>query len=104
MLIKIHKSYRDVIAICDSELLGKKLEQQRGKQGKTLQLDLTGNFFKGDEKTEQEIFNILKEAVKEDACFNIVGEKSIQTALKAGIISSDGIVKIQGIPVALSLL
>ena len=44
MLVKIHKSYRDVVAICDSRLLGNKFEQGN------MQIDLTGEFFNGDEK------------------------------------------------------
>ncbi len=98
MIIKIHKSYRDVIAICDSELLGKKFEE--GK----IQLDLTGEFFNGEEKNEGKIMEIIENAAKEDATFNIVGEKAVQLALKACIISKKGIKKIQGIPMALRLL
>lgn len=98
MLIKIHKSYRYVIAICDSELLGRKLEQ--GNK----QLDLSGEFFNGEEKAEKEAFEIIKDAAKEDATFNIVGKKATELALKAGIIDKEGIRKIQGIPFALVLL
>ncbi len=97
MLVKIHKSYRGVIAICDSELLGKKFEE--GK----MQIELNG-FFNGEEKTEQEILEIMQDAAKEDATFNIVGEKSISLALKVQIIDKKGIKKIQGVPVALTLL
>ena len=98
MLIKIHKSYRDVIAICDSELLGRKLEE--GNR----QLDLSGEFFKGEEKKEEEILEFIKDIAKEDATFNIVGKKATELALKAGIISKEGIKKIQGVPFALVLL
>jgi len=98
MLIKIHPSYRKVIAICDSDLLGKKFEQ--GK----MQLDLTGDFFKGDEKSDEEIIQIMQDAATEDATFNIIGKKSIETALKAGIIDKSGIKTIQEIPFALTLL
>lgn len=97
MLIKIHKSYRDIISICDSNLLGKKFEQ--GK----LQFEI-GTFFNGEEKKEAEILEIIKDAAKEDATFNIVGKQSINCALKAGIIDKEGIITIQGIPVALTLL
>ena len=98
MLIKIHKSYRDVIAICDSELLGKKFEQGN------LQLDLTGEFFKGEEKNEQEILNLVKDFATEDATFNIIGKRATELALKSGIISKEGIKKVQGVPFALTLL
>lgn len=98
MLIKIHKSYRNVIAICDSNLLGKKFEE--GK----MQLDLTGEFFNGEEKTDSEILKIMQDASTEDATFNIVGEHATGLAIKAGIIDKKSIKKIQGIPVALTLL
>jgi len=97
MLIKIHKSYRQVIAICDSNLLGKKFEQ--GK----MNLDLN-EFFNGEEKTEQEVLEIIKDASREDATFNIVGKQAVKIALEAGVIEKEGIKKIQGIPVALTLL
>lgn len=98
MFIKIHGSYRDVVAICDSELIGKKFEQ-----GKT-QLDVKEDFFKGEEKSEREIFEIMKDLEKEDAIFNIVGEKAVNTALEAGIITKDGIKEVSGIPFALVLM
>jgi len=98
MLIKIHKSYRDVIAICDSDLLGKKFEE--GK----IQLDLTGEFFNGEEKTESEILRIMKDASTEDATFNIIGKQATELAIKAGVIDKKGIKTIQKIPMALTLL
>jgi len=98
MLVKIHKSYRIVVAICDSNLIDKKFEQGN------LQLDLTTEFFKGEKKTESQVLEIIEDAVREDASFNIVGEKSVACALKAGIIDKQRIKKIQGIPVALTLL
>lgn len=98
MLVKIHKSYRNVVAICDSNLLGKKFEQGN------LQLDLTTEFFKGEKMTEKQVLEIIEDAVREDASFNIVGEKSVACALKTSIISKKGIKKIQGIPIALTLL
>ena len=98
MLIKIHQTYRNVIAICDSNLLGKKFEQEN------LQLDMKESFYKGEEKTKQEIISIMQNMSREDSTFNIVGEESVNCALEAGIISKDGIKKIQGVPFALVLL
>lgn len=98
ILVKIHKSYRDIVAICDSELLGKKFEEDK------LQLDLTTQFFRGEEKTEEEAFDIINEMATEDATFNIIGEKSIALALKAEIITEEGIKKVQGIPFTLVLM
>ena len=98
MLVKIHKSYRNVVAICDSDLLGKKFEE-----GQRL-LDVRERFYDGDEHTEQETLRLMQDFAAEDATFNIVGKESTETALKAGIISKEGIKTVQGVPFALVLL
>ena len=98
MLLKIIKTYRDVVFICDSELIVKKFEE--GK----FQLDIKESFFKGEEISKKQAIQIIKKMSKEDATFNIVGEKSVKTALKAGIINEEGIKKIQNIPFALVLI
>lgn len=98
MFVKIHKSYREVVAICDSELLGKYFEQNN------FQLDVKKNFFKGEKVSEQELLNLIEKFKKEDATFNIIGQKSINCALKAGIINKDNIKTIQDIPFGLVLL
>jgi hypothetical protein len=98
MFVKIHKSYRDVIAICDSELLGKKFEE--GK----FQLDVKESFYKGEKADEKEIIEVIQTMSKEDATFNLVGKKSVTAAIKAGIVTSKGIKEIQGVPFALVLL
>ena len=98
MLVKIHESYRYVVSICDTELLGRKLIQE------PYQLDLTGNFFRGDEKTPEETEEIIEDMKLEDATFNIVGKESIALAIKLGIIKPEGILQIENVPIALSLL
>ena len=98
MLVRIIKSYRYIVAICDSDLIGKRFEQ--GK----FQLNVKESFFKGDETDEEKAIEIIQNMAKEDATFNIVGEKSIDTALKAGIITNKGIGKIDNIPFALILI
>ena len=96
--IKLHKTYRDVVAICDSELIGERFEEDK------FQLDIKESFFKGDEVSEEKAKEIMTNFSCEDSTFNIVGEKAIQCALEAGIISKKGIKKIQGVPFALVLL
>ncbi len=98
MFIKIIRSHRDIVAICDSDLIGKKFEEGG------FQLDVKENFFLGEEIGEEETIKIMKKMSKEDATFNIIGEKSVNTALKAGIIEKEGIKHIQNIPFALVLL
>lgn len=97
-LIKIHKSYRFVVAICDKDIYGKKFEDNE------IQMDLTNNFFNGEEINKEELIKLIKIYNQEDATFNIVGEKSIELALQTKIISKEGIKKINNIPYAFILL
>ncbi|MBU0907461.1 MAG: DUF424 family protein [Nanoarchaeota archaeon] len=98
MYLKVHESYRKVVALADSELIGKTFEE--GKK----QLSITENFYKGDLMEEEKVIEALKDLALDDATFNIVGKKSINTALKAEIIAKEMIAKVQGIPFALVLL
>jgi hypothetical protein len=49
MIAKIHKTFdgRNVLAVCDSDLLGKKFEE------KDLQIDLNSDFYKGKKKKKK---------------------------------------------------
>ncbi len=98
MQIKLHRSCRDIIAVCDTELLGKYFEQGN------FQLDVKESFFQGDEVDAKTLIKQLQFFKKEDATFNIIGEKSVECALKAGIINSESLGKIAGIPFGLILL
>jgi len=98
MQIKIHKSYRDLVAVCDTNLVGKYFEEGN------FQIDVKESFYKGEEIDEEELIEILQDMKKEDATFNIVGEKSVNASLKAGIISKDNVKKISKIPYSLVLL
>jgi hypothetical protein len=98
MYLKIHESYRKVAALSDSDLMGKRFEE--GKR----QLDIRENFYKGDLMEEKQIIETLKDLALDDATFNIVGKKSINAAIKAGIITKEMIGKVQDIPFALVLL
>ena len=102
MFINEIKSYRDVIAVCDASILGKKFEEPVGEHIR--QLDIKESFYRGEEVTEEKATEIMKRFAREDATFNIAGEKSVTAALKAGIIEKESIGKIQGIPFALVLL
>ncbi|MFC1685877.1 DUF424 family protein [Nanoarchaeota archaeon] len=97
--VKVHRAYRKIVAISDSELLGKKFVENN------MQLDINKEFYGGDELEEEKALEIIKIEDADDATFNIVGEKSIQAAVKAGIIKDEkgSILKIQGIPHALGL-
>ncbi|PIO07654.1 DUF424 domain-containing protein [Candidatus Pacearchaeota archaeon CG10_big_fil_rev_8_21_14_0_10_34_12] len=97
MFVNVIKTYRDVVAVCDSELLGMKFEE--GK----FQLDVKESFYKGKELDEKQAIKVMKQKFAEDATFNIVGKKSINAALSAGIIFEESIGKIKGIPFAMLL-
>ncbi len=98
MFVNIINSYRDVVAVCDEELLGKIFED--GK----FQLDIKESFYKGKQVSKAELLKIIKNLSMEDATFNIVGKNSVNSALKAGVISKEGVKEIQGISFALVLL
>ena len=98
MLVKIHPSYRNVIAICDSDLIGKTFEEG------IKQIKINDNFFKGEEKSEAEVLEIIEMGLAEDYTFNLVGKEVIALALKIGLIREEGVKKIQDIPLALVLL
>lgn len=97
MLIKIIKSYRIIVTICDENLFGKKFEEEK------FQLDVKENFFNGEKKTKEETIEIIRNMVREDATFNIVGKESVETALETGIIKQEGIKEIRDVPFAMVL-
>jgi hypothetical protein len=98
MHVKIHKSYRNVVAICDSDLIGKYFSE--GKR----QLDLREGFYKGEEVSLADLINLIEKQALEDATFNIVGKESINASIKAGLITPSVVDKIAGIPFALTLI
>lgn len=100
--VKLHRSYRTLVAMCDSNLIGKCFEEKFDSGIK--QLDLRENFYKGEEVSKDKAVEILKFQAKEDSTFNIVGKESIQAASKAGLIDKKYVKTIQGIPYILVLL
>ena len=84
MLAKMHESQKDLIlAACDTELLGKKLEY--GK----LCFHVTERFYGGTEVTKEELGEML------DKCTiaNFVGQKVINVAKEKGIIKDKHIMR-----------
>lgn len=97
MFLKIHQSYRNVVAVCDSDLVGKVFEDGN------FQIEVKESFFKGEEVPESKAIFIMKKMSIEDATFNIIGEKAVDAAIKAEIISENSVGEIRGIPFALVL-
>lgn len=95
MILKIHKKMnKTVVAVCDTDLLGKKFEEG------DLQLDLTSDFYKGEEMDEKEAGDLIRNA---DAV-NLVGEESVKLGLNEGIIDEEHIIKIANIPHAQAVI
>ncbi len=95
MIAKIHEYQNKIIlAVCDTDILGKKFEENG------LQLDLTSNFYKGEEKTDKEIIHLFEKA----HIINLVGKRSIDLAIKSKIITKMNVKKIKNIPYAQSIL
>ena len=98
MKIKVHESYRKVVALCDSDILGKKFEE-----GKKI-LDVRENFFNGEEVDFSKAVEMLKKYAKDDATFNIFGEEAVKAAMHSGLIDEGSIGNVGGVPFALVLL
>lgn len=102
MYINIIKSYRDVVALCDKELLGQTFEDG------DFQIHVKENFYKGKPENQTvsraEVHELLDKYSAEDATFNIVGAKSVEVAKEADIITDKDIGEIEGVPFALVLL
>jgi len=96
MLVKQHitNDKRLLLAVCDSDLKGKKIENNK------IQLDLSSDFYNGEEMDEEKVLKLMKIAY----IINIVGEESINCGIKAGIISKDNIIKIGKVPHAQGLV
>ena len=100
MLVKIHKATRYVVAICDTELFGQKFLDADNIR----QIDLSTTFFQGEETSDKEVEELMREMAREDASFNLVGEKTCRIALETGLVDEEAVTRIANIPVALTLL
>lgn len=103
VLVKVHESYRVVVAICDSDLFGKKFEDVDSLNN-ARQIDLTGGFFDGEERTLEEAKEIVLNYLREDATFNFVGSDSCGLAVELGLIEEKDLIEIDGVKVGLVLL
>jgi uncharacterized protein len=91
---KIHNTPEgDIIAMCDSELLGRVF-----KEGK-LELDLEkySDFYKGDLLEDDEAPEYIKKGMPFYTA-NIVGKRSVDIFLKKGLLSRKEIRKVMSVP------
>jgi len=77
-----------LIAICDTDILGKRFEE--GK----LQLDLTSQFYKGEEMDEQAAKKLLAGA----SHLNATGKKAVQLCVGLGFVAKAHVITIAGVP------
>lgn len=98
MLLRVIKAYREVVAVCDTELIGKRFEEG------SFQLDVKESFFRGDEVGDEEALMIMRQKMAEDATFNIVGERAIRAAITAGVVSEREVGSIRNVPFSLALI
>jgi hypothetical protein len=93
IIAKLHRVRGNaILAACDSELLGKCL---KGKEG--VKLSVKGDFFDGDEVSDEEFKTMLCQATSA----NLIGKRTVAAAIKFGHIDPDCVTKIAGIPHAL---
>ena len=91
VLVKLHKREGTITAaVCDNELLGKRFEEGN------LQLDLTGEFYKGDPQPDDAAGDIIRNADH----VNLVGAKSVALGLHEGVVDEKHVRHVQGIPYA----
>ena len=93
MYVKIHSSgaqggNRQVIAVCDEDLIGKVLKE------KHIEFKVSESFYEGEKKTEDEVITLLKGATN----VNLVGKQAVAAGIKAGIISEENVTVIEGVP------
>jgi len=87
--IKIYKQGNDIIiGACDEKLIGRKFVE--GK----FQIDVTREFYGGERISTE----VLKKYLENATIANLVGEQTVQCAIKMGLVNPDCVLKIKGIP------
>lgn len=88
MILKMHqRDGKVLVSVCDKELIDQVFEENG------IKLDLNSDFYKGEEKTAEEVGDIIRNA----DYVNLVGPKAVEIGLKEGVIEKDKIIYIQGI-------
>ncbi len=89
MYLKIYKNGEHVlVAACDKEVLGKTL-----KRGNTV-VEVNRAFYEGEYVSEEE----LQKALEEATTANLFGDKTINCAIKCGLIDPGSVIVIDNIP------
>ncbi|MFH0808350.1 MAG: DUF424 domain-containing protein [archaeon] len=98
IIVKVHESYRWVVAVCDEDVFGRKLVD-----GKRI-LDVSGAFFDGKVMSLEEARDEIERCAYEDATFNFVGKESVGLAKDLGIVKGEGVIEIDSVPFGLVLM
>jgi len=81
---------RRIVAVCDSELLGRKFEEG----DRSLDLESNRSFYEGTLSEKSVVLNSLLMADS----VNLVGEKAVAAGKEAGLVEEESIIRIAGIP------
>jgi hypothetical protein len=90
MYLKIHRTTNgsSVVAVCDRELLNRKLRHG------DIELHITDKFYGTTPADESEVSKAIRDADN----INIIGERAISVAVGLGLIERSGCLIIEGIP------
>ena len=87
--VNLHKrSQHTILAICDIDLLGNTLED-----GKVV-FKVNKDFYDGTRVNIDEAFDLIKKST----IINMVGKKIVGTAIQQGLVHTDAVLDISGIP------
>jgi hypothetical protein len=99
MYLKVHEvdmrnHIEVIVALCDKELIGKRLREGE------IRLHVNPYFYKGVLASRK----IVREALKSATIANIVGKRSVNLAIREGIIDKRNVITVQGVPHAQMIL
>jgi hypothetical protein len=87
--VNIRKMGKNVLlAICDSEMLGKTL-----RQGKIV-FHIKGEFYNGGKATVEDAISMIENST----IINIVGKNCVEKAIAKGYVHPDAVLQIEGVP------
>ncbi|RLE46934.1 DUF424 domain-containing protein [Candidatus Woesearchaeota archaeon] len=95
LIVKVHhKDSRTVVAVCDSDLVGRVFEENN------VVLDLSGDFFNGEVLEKQEVGDLIRNADS----VNLVGKEAVKLGISEGIIEEENIKVVDGVPHAQAVI
>ncbi|OGD45848.1 hypothetical protein A3K69_07500 [Candidatus Bathyarchaeota archaeon RBG_16_57_9] len=77
-----------LLAACDKDVLGKTFK------GKGLKITVSEGFYRGEDADEETLVNRLQLAT----VANLVGERTLEIAIRHGFVDSDCVMDIGGVP------